>query len=68
MAHYITTDPAAELESTDLSEKATQMAKDLAIWLDNYEPYFGHRFIVKTIKQLHTDLAKQLEYEQQFLN
>ena len=68
MAQYITTDPAAELEGTDLSDKATQMAQDLQTWLDNYEPYFGHRFIVKTIKQLHTDLAKQLEYEQQFLN
>ncbi|MBK6536868.1 MAG: hypothetical protein IPG09_03515 [Ignavibacteria bacterium] len=43
------------------------MAQDLETWLENYEPYFGHRFIVKTIKALHADLAKQLEYEQQFL-
>lgn len=67
MTNYRNIDPA-EYESADLSEKATQMAQDLETWLDNYEPYFGHRFIVKTIKQLHAELAKQLEYEQQFLN
>ncbi|MBS1552609.1 MAG: hypothetical protein JST15_11145 [Bacteroidetes bacterium] len=57
-----------ELDGADLSEKATQMAQDLGTWLENYEPYFGQRFIVKTIKALHADLAKQLEFEQQFLN
>jgi len=65
MNKHITTDPA-ELEGADLFEKATEMAQDLQNWLDNYEPYFGHRYIVKTIKALHADLAKQLEYEQQF--
>ena len=67
MTKHRNIDPA-ELEGADLFEKATQMAKELEAWLDNYEPYFGHRFIIKTIKALHADLAKQLEYEQQFLN
>lgn len=67
MTKHHSIDPA-EFESTDLSEKATQMAKDLETWLDNYEPYFGHRYIVKTIKALHTDLTKQLAIEKNFLN
>jgi len=67
MTKHINIDPA-ELEGADLSEKANQMAQDLETWLENYEPYFGQRFIVKTIKALHADLAKQLEFEQQFLN
>ena len=67
MTYNINIDPA-ELEGADLSEKANQMAQDLETWLDNYEPYFRQRFIVKTIKALHADLAKQLEFEQQFLN
>jgi len=67
MNKHIIIDPA-ELEGADLSEKANQMAQDLETWLENYEPYFSQRFIVKTIKALHADLAKQLEFEQQFLN
>ena len=67
MKNHRNIDPA-ELEGADLSEKANQMAQDLETWLENYEPYFGHRYIVKTIKALHADLAKQLEFEQQFLN
>ena len=67
MTNKINIDPA-ELEGADLSEKANQMAQDLGTWLENYEPYFRQRFIVKTIKALHADLAKQLEFEQQFLN
>lgn len=67
MTYNINIDPA-ELEGADLSEKANQMAQDLETWLNNYEPYFRQRFIVKTIKALHADLAKQLEFEQQFLN
>ena len=67
MTNNINIDPA-ELEGADLSEKANQMAQDLETWLENYEPYFSQRFIVKTIKALHADLAKQLEFEQQFLN
>ena len=67
MKNHRNIDPA-ELEGADLSEKANQMAQDLETWLENYEPYFRQRLIVKTIKALHADLAKQLEYEQQFLN
>ena len=67
MTKHINIDPAA-IENADLSEKANQMAQDLETWLENYEPYFSQRFIVKTIKALHADLAKQLEFEQQFLN
>ena len=57
-----------EIDPDELLNKAVQMEQDLQNWLDNYEPYFGHRFIVKTIKALHADLAKQLEYEQQLFN
>ena len=67
MTKHINIDPEA-IENADLSEKANQMAQDLETWLENYEPYFRQRFIVKTIKALHADLAKQLEFEQQFLN
>jgi len=61
------TNSPIEIDPDDLLNKAIQMAQDLQDWLDNYEPYFGHRYIVKTIKALHADLAKQLEYEQQFI-
>ena len=67
MKNHRNIDPA-DIENADLSEKANQIAQDLEIWLDNDDPYFRQRFIVKTIKALHADLAKQLEFEQQFLN
>lgn len=57
-----------EIDPDELLFKAIQMGKDLQDWLDTYEPFFGQRFIVKTIKALHADLTKQLEFEQQFLN
>ena len=60
------TNSPIEIDPDELLNKAVQMEQDLQNWLDNYEPYFGHRYIVKTIKALHADLAKQLEYEQQF--
>ena len=58
------TNSPIEIDPDELLNKAIQMEQDLQNWLDNYEPYFGHRYIVKTIKALHADLVKQLDYEQ----